>query len=131
MADQFIRGSGVRGIAFPIKKGVEGYWTRRNAAAIRQTSIIMILGTNKGERVMLPEFGSRLPVLLFEPNDESTLQDVMEETRDALQRWDPFIKVLGVSPEVDGDAIKLFIDYVDLRSDTQEQRRLVMNLRRS
>lgn len=129
-ADRFRRGSGVRSIGFPIVKGLDGIWPRRNAAAIRQTSIQMILGTVPGERLMLPEFGSRLNSLLFDPNDEQLQAQVIEETKAALGRWDPFLQVINVLVEQQDDQLKIFIDFIDLRDEKQETRRVIFRVRR-
>lgn len=129
--ERFTRGEEVRGFAYPLTKGKEGYFPRRNSDAIRRSSIINILFTLPGERVMEPDFGSRVFFLLFEPNDVLLHQALVEETRGALQRWDPFIEVRGVLPEADGDTIRLFIDYVDTRSKNPEEQRITFSLRRS
>ncbi len=128
--ERFPRGNEIRGVGFPITKGREGFWPRRNSAALRQSSIIMILGTMPGERVMLPEFGSKLPLLIFEPNDVVLVQQVRNETTTALQRWDPNLVVVGVAPEIQGDTMKIFIDYYDKRDLTQELRRTTFGLQR-
>lgn len=125
-----IRGSGLRGIGFPIEKGREGYWTRRNGRSLRQTSIMQILGTYPGERVGEPEFGSRLRDLIFEPNDEILLQRIREETVGALQRWDPYIEVVGVAPEVRDNQVKIFIDYIDTSDEARDRQTLVFALKK-
>jgi len=117
-------------MGFPITKGREGYWPRRNSAALRQSSLIMILGTIPGERVMLPEFGSNLPLLLFEPNDVILVQQVRDETARAVERWDPNIQIVGVAPEIEGDSMKVFIDYFDKRDLKQELRRTIFRATR-
>ena len=128
--ERFPRGNEIRGVGFPISKGREGYWPRRNAAALRQSSIIMILGTMPGERVMLPEFGSNLPLLIFEPNDVILVQTIREEVANSLQRWDANIVVAGVAPEIQDDTMKVFIDYYDKRDLDQELRRTTFSLKR-
>lgn len=130
-SSRFARGEGIRGVAFPITKGREGYWPRRNAAAIRQSSVLMILGTVPGERLMMPTFGSRLPFLLFEPNDVFLVQQLKEETAAALATWDPNLDVVGIAPEMAGDVIQVFIDYIDRRDPNPETRRAVFNVLRS
>jgi phage baseplate assembly protein W len=51
-------------------------------------SIHLILTTRPGERIMNPEFGSRIMDLVFEPND-AILQDLLYlYTAEALQRWE-------------------------------------------
>ena len=63
-------------------------------------SICHILGTRIGERFFLPEFGSNLHELIFEPNDY-ILQDLLVYyISDALGKWEPRIKVPQVVPEV-------------------------------
>ncbi len=117
-------------MAYPISKGREGYFPRRIATALRKTSIINILGTQPGERVMEPEFGSDLPKLIFEPNDDILVQAIIEETAEALSKWDPFLDVVGIATEVEGSQVKIFIDFVDKREKGQEPKRQVFSFRR-
>lgn len=128
--ERFARGADVRGMAYPISKGREGYWPRRTASALRKTSVINILGTIPGERVMEPTFGSNLPLLVFEPNDEILLQAIVEETKGALVKWDPFLDVIGVATEIEEDQVKIFIDFVDKRERGIEPGRQVFNFKR-
>jgi hypothetical protein len=127
MAERFRRGEEVRGMGFPIEKGREGYWPRRNANALRQSSILMILGTVPGERLMLPEFGSRLAFLVFEPNDSTTVEQIKNETAGALARWDPYISVIAVAPEIEQDTVRIYIDYVDRRDPRSQPRRMTFS----
>lgn len=61
-------------------------------------SIRHILLTRIGERFFVPEFGSRLHELIFEPNDE-VLRDLLKlYIDDALRKWEPRIKVLEIEP---------------------------------
>lgn len=128
---QFIRGTEPRGPAFPITKGREGYWPRRNSKALRQSSITMILGTVPGERVGEPEFGSRLHELVFEPADETTVRLAKKYTAEAIARWDPNVEVVAVAPEIVENEIRIFIDYFDRADLEQELRRTVFTIRGS
>lgn len=127
MAERFKRGEEARGIAFPIDKGREGYWSRKNARALRQSSMLMILGTRLGERLMLPEFGSGLHLLVFEPADTITAEQIKHETASALQRWDPNITVVGVATEIENDTIRVFIDYIDRRNPQEQPQRMTFS----
>ncbi len=49
--------------------------------------------TRKGERVMLPNFGTRIPDLAFEPLDQITL-DILEEDLRAVFDFDPRVQLL-------------------------------------
>lgn len=59
---------------------------------IRQ-SILIILGTARGERVMRPEFGCGIHDLVFAPNSGATEARVGWEVREALLDWEPRIDV--------------------------------------
>lgn len=49
--------------------------------------------TTKGERVMMPNFGTRIPTLTFEPLDDITL-DILEEDLRAVVAFDPRVQLL-------------------------------------
>ena len=61
-----------------------------------EQSIKIILGTPRGSRFMLPEFGSRLNELLFEQNDE-VLEDLITYfIYEALTMWEKRVKFVDV-----------------------------------
>ena len=62
---------------------------------IRQ-SILIILGTNRGERVMRPEFGAGLNTFIFEPVNETTKELIKRRVEEALIDWEPRIDVQQV-----------------------------------
>lgn len=62
---------------------------------IRQ-AILIILGTNRGERVMRPEFGAGLNTFIFEPANETTKQLIKTRVEEALIDWEPRIDVQSV-----------------------------------
>jgi len=51
-------------------------------------SIVQILSTRPGERFFLPEFGSRLPELVFQPNDVVFRALARQYIVDAIKRWE-------------------------------------------
>ena len=64
-------------------------------ADIRE-AIRIILGTRLGERVMLPEFGSRLHDYVFAPLAIRTYNLISAEVREALDRWERRITAIAV-----------------------------------
>lgn len=64
-----------------------------DAAAIRQ-SLLMLLTTRPGERVMRPAYGCNLRALAFEPNDDTTAGLAMHYVRQAIARWEPRVEVV-------------------------------------
>lgn len=62
---------------------------------VRQ-SILMILGTAKGDRIMRPDFGCGIHDLVFASNNPGTIGQVISEVRQALVQWEARIDVLEV-----------------------------------
>ena len=57
-------------------------------ASVRQ-SILLLLSTMPGERVMRPDYGCELHRLIFSPNDNTTAGLAIHYVRQALDRWEP------------------------------------------
>lgn len=51
--------------------------------------------TRKGERVMLPDFGTQIPDLVFEPLDEETI-DTLQDELEAVFDYDPRVTLLDL-----------------------------------
>ena len=81
--------------------------------------------TIPGERVMLPKFGTRIPLLAFEPLDSSTLLIVKEDLT-MVFNYDPRVKLLelAVLPLPDNNAILALADIQYLELDVKETLRL-------
>jgi phage baseplate assembly protein W len=105
----------VRGVAFPFRVDpVTGrIETAQGEAKIRQ-NVRLILGTRLGERPMLRDFGTRLPALVHDPNDEVLVDIAQNHTREALLRWEPRILVTEsqVEREPDEGFLQLRLRYV-------------------
>ncbi len=60
-------------------------------------SVLLVLGTSPGERVMLPDFGCALNELVFAPMNEATQTLAATLVRESLERWEP--RITGVEVE--------------------------------
>lgn len=73
--------------------------------------------TRKGERVMMPDFGTRIPDLAFEPLDEITLMTIDEDIRTVVS-FDPRVQLqqLSVVPDYDNNTATAYVRlfYVEL-----------------
>lgn len=80
---------------------------RRKGVAMSQfeenieESILIILGTALGERVMRPDFGCAVHDLIFAPNNSNTHGLVIYYVREALTKWEPRIQALKVDAHAD------------------------------
>lgn len=72
--------------ALPLRFGPRGYLGAARGPASVLACVATILDTLPGEIEMEPTFGSRLPLLLHEPNDAALEQEMLHETRDAVAR---------------------------------------------
>jgi len=64
-------------------------------AAVRQ-SIILLLTTLPGERVMRPDYGCPLNRLMFLPNDATTAGLAIHYVRQALMRFEPRVDIVAL-----------------------------------
>jgi phage baseplate assembly protein W len=97
------------GLAFPLHLGVAGLAQAAGQAKVEQ-SIRIILGTQYGERVMRPQFGSNLRPLVFAPNNATTANLARYYVTQALGRWEPRIDVTDVAVTNDNAGGTLLID---------------------
>jgi len=67
------------------------------------TSMDNIMTTYHGERVMLPQFASRMRDLLFEPINEDMMGFLATEVKNVIESWDNRVKVIAVSTSADPD----------------------------
>jgi phage baseplate assembly protein W len=107
-----------RGWRFPILPDARGRLALSADEEDVEQAIWIILGTSRGERAMLPEFGCALQDLVFEPNSDLARGAVATEVRQALVRWEPRIDVLDVSVEAPVGQPSLMLIRVDYRIRT-------------
>jgi phage baseplate assembly protein W len=84
------------GIAFPLNVNEDGLIAMNAQEDHVRQSILLILQTAKGERVMRPDFGARLSDLAFEPITQATITLAQHYVKEALIRFEPRIEVLKV-----------------------------------
>ena len=90
-----------------------GIETVEGHAAVRQ-SLLMLLSTTPGERVMRPDYGCDLRRLVFSPNDDTTAGLAIHYVRQAVARFEPRVKVLRVDAtrdEADPGRLQLYLEY--------------------
>ena len=82
-------------------------------AAVRQ-SILLLLSTAPGERVMRPDYGCDLQQLVFSPNDATTHGLAIYYVRRAMQRWEPRIDILrldAAASQADPGRMDIMLEY--------------------
>ena len=100
------------GVEFPFRINKNGEVFSSSFEDSVEESIIIILSTKLGERVMRPEFGCRIHELMFAPNTIETHNLAIYFVTEALKRWENRILIKEVNVTKTGDtAININIDY--------------------
>ena len=85
-----------RGVGFPVNLDATGNLQAAEYEESVRQSILIILGTAKGERVMRPDFGCGIYDLVFEMNSAGTAGKISQAVQEALLKLEPRIDVLDV-----------------------------------
>jgi phage baseplate assembly protein W len=99
------------GTAFPLQFDRNTHDLARAAyeESVRQ-SILIILGTARGERLMHPDFGCAIHDLVFENASPATIGRAQVAVQQALLRLEPRIDVTRVDVQTGGEGNVLLID---------------------
>lgn len=81
--------------------------------------------TIPGERVMHPKFGTRIPLMAFEPLDGTTLAIIEEDLR-TVMNYDPRVRLVEIAmlPMPDHNAVIALVDLVYVETNEPETLRL-------
>src|SRR4030043_2344701 len=118
MAKEFLG----RGWRFPIKVDNRGGIALCQYEEKIRESIMIILSTAKGERVMRPDFGCDIHDFTFSIINTSTLTMIKSAVRETLLLWEPRIEVLDVETTTEriNDGILLIsVDYKIRTTNTE------------
>lgn len=114
-----------KGFAFPLRINPRGGITEsRHTKKVRE-SILFILGTQYGERVMRPNFGCNLKSLVFAPNNTATANLACYYVEEGLTTWEPRIILEEIIVENDNQHGRLMIHIHYKIKPTYEPQNLV------
>lgn len=77
--------------------------------AVIEQSILDILNTPQGSRLLLPEYGSRLHECMFEPNDHVVKALLRQFVKEAIENWEKRCSFADIEFEQENDKINCFI----------------------
>lgn len=84
--------------------------------------------TRKGERVMLPEFGSVTHDYLFDPLDDLTRNDIIEDSRSIIAQ-DPRVELITIQVDEFDNGIRIDMELLFVPQDTADH--LVIDFERN
>ena len=105
------------GLALPLRPDDRGALPRADGPEKVRQSIAIVLDTEPGERVMLPQFGCGLRRFLMQPNTTATRAQMQREIETALRNWEPRIVLerCDVVPGSDPAMVLVQISYTHVR----------------
>jgi hypothetical protein len=89
------------GVSFPPMHGTGGLFTKSSGISVILASLKQLLLTSKGERVMLPEYGTNIRKHLFDPDNENFKAEIQTEIIQAISRWEPRVSIRDISVGTD------------------------------
>lgn len=101
------------GVPYPIRKNPKGFFFIQDGIEQIKSDMIILLLTNPGERVMLPDFGTPLRKLIFQPNDPRLITAAREMIAKSLRKWEPRVEITQID-------IKNGIDENNGKEDSSE-----------
>jgi phage baseplate assembly protein W len=105
-----------RGWNFPVVPDPGGALDYAEGVEKVRQSILLILDTDPGERIMRPTFGAGLRRYLMKPNTPANRALLGQDVSDALATWEPRIRVdsVLVTPGDDPSEVIIQITYVHI-----------------
>lgn len=94
------------GISIPYSRGeTDGFFAQTYSVIERSKyNLTMLLMTSKGERPLMPEYGSNLRAILFDPNITEYIDKVFyDEIKEVVETWMTEIELLSVDVTTDYD----------------------------
>jgi phage baseplate assembly protein W len=81
------------GVSYPITRHHRGYFHTQGTVEQIKSDLLILLLTYPGERVMLPDFGTPLKDLVFEPNDFLLEKKAREIIAGSIRKWEHRVRI--------------------------------------
>lgn len=94
------------GAPYPITRHPRGFLRTQEGINQVKSDLLILLLTNPGERVMLPNFGTPLAELVFEPNDSTLALQAREMISNAIRTWEHRIAIEEIEVTTSADIPK-------------------------
>lgn len=112
-----------KGFPYPIVKTSGGFFKSKSGAAQIKSDLLILLLTYPGERVMLPEFGTPLQDLIFEPGDTTLINQARQMIIKAINRWEPRVRIDTIEVKINPPSSHLNKD------DNLDEKFAILNIR--
>ena len=72
---------------------IDGYGLTKNFKQVAAQNLKMVIMTNPGERIMIPEFGVGIKTYLFENATSAVFENIEEKIRQQVRIYLPYITI--------------------------------------
>ena len=108
----------ILGMAFPMKlDGVGGFLAQNENLRSLKDCVTQLILTNRGSRVMRPDYGTDVRSSVFEPLTSDLVSRIKAQITETIEKYEPrvIVKRLSVEPNYERNQlnIKLFITSKD------------------
>lgn len=114
-----------RGLSFPFRRDATSFPAAATDDDLVWESMVQLLTTGLGERVMRPDVGSLILQMLFENNDETLGQMIRADVSSLFARYEPRVLVRSievVAIDREEGSISLAITYINRLTGTESTR---------
>ena len=108
------------GMAFPFQQSDTAIPAAVTDAELVKQSLMQLLNTERGERVMRPLFGCNLRQYVFENNDELLGQLLRAEIASAISQWEPRASLQNVYFERSDTTLTVTVEYTVVITQTED-----------
>lgn len=100
------------GISFPFRKGATGFPEPTTDDDLIRDSLIQLVLTGTGERLMRPQVGTNARRFVFEPNNDLLSSLIQTEITSAVERFEPRVTLLAVDSLRNESSVSVTITYI-------------------
>lgn len=101
-----------RGIKFPFQKGATSFPAEVTDDDLIRESLLQLVLTMNGERIMRPDVGTNALTFVFEPNNEVLSNLLRAEIQGVVAKYEPRVQVTDIGVEQRQSEIILTISYI-------------------
>jgi hypothetical protein len=115
-----------KGMAFPFQKSSQAFPAPVTDNDLIKQSLVQIILTGRGERIMRPEFGSNAYAFVFENNNLVLQETIRAEVMSAIARFEPRAIVRSVDIDRSDSEVTITITYIVVA--TRQEQSVAINM---
>jgi len=107
----------------PVNAG--GVFSKQYGVQLVKRNLIDLLSTKKGDRVMLPDYGTNLHLAVFEELDSYLKQDIEKTISRAIATYEPRVDIKHLSVDIIDDTVYFSVATEEIVGFTENSKVLI------